>query len=71
MNGLMILDIDGLVVMKLIFGIKVPGTRTRTRRESKVSLSHTNLGVKPITYMHVISYLHCVLFNMCMELAYD
>lgn len=43
-NGLVILGIDGLVVMKLIFGIKVLGTRTRTRRESKVFLSHTHIG---------------------------
>lgn len=28
--------IDGLVVMKPIFGIKVPGTKIKIRRESKV-----------------------------------
>jgi hypothetical protein len=31
-------DIDGQVVMKLTFGIRVPGTKTRTRRENKVPL---------------------------------
>lgn len=34
----MALGIDGLVVMKLIFGIKVPGIKTKIRKESKVFL---------------------------------
>lgn len=34
----MTLGIDGLVVMKLIFGIKVPGIKTKIRKESKVFL---------------------------------
>lgn len=32
------LGIDGLAVMKLIFGIKVPGIKTKIRKESKVFL---------------------------------
>ena len=43
------LGIDGQVVMKPTSGIKVPGIRTRIRRESKVSvslcLSHTRTHI--------------------------
>lgn len=48
-------DIDGLVVMKLTCGIKVPGTKTKIRRGSKVYLS--------LKYMHM--YLTCILWLSC------
>ena len=51
------LGIDGLAVMKLTFGIKVPGTRTRIRRESKV-LSLISSPIFPSTHPSVHTHTH-------------
>ena len=64
------LGIGGRVVTKLISGIKVPGTRIRIRRESKVSLSFYGSFVCLSVWMYV--YNICKLLTafklpLCME----
>lgn len=58
-------DIDGQVVMKLTFGIRVPGTKTRTRRENKVSLFFF------LSASDIITFVICTKFSLVCSIKAD
>lgn len=55
--------IDGQVVMKLTFGIRLLGTKTRTRRANKVHSTFYFFSLSFILFSSVLKLISFVLFR--------